>query len=96
MSDKLINPCTIGRDAVHCRLMFPGTCAACGFSRDEQRRRHELLQRYGLSTAEDGRQYLDISRDRRASAAQKETDDDELLLCDPEPGTDGPDTAAEC
>lgn len=89
MSDKLINPCTIGRDAVHCRLMFPGTCASCGFSRDEQRRRHELLQRYGLSTAEDGRQYLDISRER-PTPAQKETDDDELLLSDTEPGTDGP------
>ena len=71
MSDKLINPCTLGRNAVHCRLMFPGSCGDCGFSRSEQLRRHELLQRYGLSTAEDGRQYLDISRDRPWPTAQK-------------------------
>ena len=96
MSDKLTNPCTIGRDAVHCRLMFPGICAACGFSRSEQLRRHELLQRYGLSTAEDGRQYLDTSRDRQVPAAQKETDDDELLLCDTEPGADGSDADGQC
>ena len=70
MSDKLINPCTIGRDAVHCRLMFPGTCAACGFSRDEQARgtdaeRWHRLRRMELAGLEPATSWV---RSRRSSS----------------------------